>query len=88
MTKRDYYEVLGVGKSASADFAGFCRDLFGSQRIEAIYYTTKIKQPSQKIPLKLSKMIAKISGANRNWIAQLTNQKIAFLLAGGFQSHA
>jgi uncharacterized LabA/DUF88 family protein len=50
--------------------------------IEATYYTTRIKQPQQKVPIKLKKRIADISEANRRWVADLTNQDIKVVKAG------
>lgn len=64
------------------DFAGFCQGVLGSKALQIVYYTTKIRQPHQKIPAKLAKQIVKISEANRKWIAQLTNQNITVVKAG------
>jgi uncharacterized LabA/DUF88 family protein len=53
-----------------------------SSSITATYYTTRIKQPQQKVPLKLQKRIIGISEANRRWVADLTNQKVRIVKAG------
>lgn len=64
------------------DFRGFCEEVLGSKNVEIIYYTTKIRQPQQKIPKRLAKTIDDISTQNRKWIAQLTNQDIGIVKAG------
>ncbi|EDK72430.1 hypothetical protein TM7_0453, partial [candidate division TM7 genomosp. GTL1] len=64
------------------DFYGFCSEIIGEEHLKITYYTTKIKQPRQKIPKALEKNIASISAANRRWVAWLTNQKIKVVKAG------
>jgi uncharacterized LabA/DUF88 family protein len=65
------------------DFNGFCQALLNdAQGFNITYYTTKIKQPNYKIPLKLTKRITAISTANRKWIARLTNQHVRVVKAG------
>lgn len=60
----------------------FFKDVLSAASIEAVYYTTKIKQPNYKVPQKLTVLIHKISTANRKWIAQLSNQNITIVKAG------
>lgn len=64
------------------NFTGFCNELLKQQKIEIIYYSTRIKQPHYKIPTMLSAQITKISKANRKWIAQLTNSGVKVIKAG------
>lgn len=71
--KNDYF---------SFDFAGFLGEALAEPQLEITYYTTRIKQPHQKIPVQLQKRITTITEANRRWIADLTNQKIEVVKAG------
>lgn len=65
------------------DMVGFIKDILSDESSHQIYYyTTKIKLPSFKIPIKLSEKLNKISLANRQWIAQLVNQNITVIKAG------
>jgi uncharacterized LabA/DUF88 family protein len=64
------------------DLVGFLQDALRVKSIEATYYTTRIKQPMQKVPVKLQKHITAISSANRRWVADLTNQDIVVVKAG------
>lgn len=62
--------------------ADFFKEVISHDDLEIIYYTTKIKQPSYKVPQKLTTLIGKISIANRKWIAQLSNQNAKVIKAG------
>lgn len=65
------------------DMVGFIKDILDDKSNHQIYYyTTKIKQPSYKIPVQLTEKLDKISSENRQWIAQLVNQKIIVIKAG------
>ncbi len=64
------------------DLIGFLQEVLTQKNLDVTYYTTKIKQPQQKIPLKLQKRIAAIMDANRHWIADITNQQIKVVKAG------
>jgi uncharacterized LabA/DUF88 family protein len=64
------------------DFVNFLKEALHISSIEATYYTTRIKQPKQKVPIKLQKRIIAISESNRRWVADLTNQQIAVVKAG------
>ncbi len=64
------------------NISGFFKDILDDEAVEIIYYTTKIKQPTFKVPQKLASLITKISKSNRKWVAQLTNQKIDVVKAG------
>lgn len=60
----------------------FLNDVLNSSSLKITYYTTRIKQPQQKIPIKLQKRITVITESNRRWIADLTNQRIRVVKAG------
>lgn len=64
------------------DLRAFHSDALNQAEIEATYYTTRIKQPQQKTPLKLQKRIEAIGSANRRWIADLTNRGPTVIKAG------
>ncbi|HTE57176.1 MAG TPA: NYN domain-containing protein [Verrucomicrobiae bacterium] len=64
------------------DLVGFLRESLHVALVDVTYYTTRIKQPTQKVPIKLQKRITSISEANRRWVADLTNQKITVVKAG------
>ncbi len=64
------------------DFTGFCKEVLKNEKLEIVYYSTRIKQPRYKIPVMLSTQITKISNANRKWIAQLTNAGVKVIKAG------
>ncbi len=64
------------------DFIDFLTEALHADSIEATYYTTRIKQPRQKVPVRLQKRITAISEANRRWIADLTNQSVMVVKAG------
>ena len=46
------------------------------------YYTTRVKQPTYKIPQQLSEKLDKISTSHRKWIAKLSSQNITVIKAG------
>lgn len=64
------------------DTQNFLKEALATQVTEAAYYTTRIKQPRQKIPVKLQKRITSINEANRKFIADLANQEIVIVKAG------
>lgn len=64
------------------NLADFLAEVLGQDDLEITYYTTKIRSPKTKIPLKLKKQIEAISASNRKWIADLTNQGVAVEKAG------
>ncbi len=66
----------------SYDLMNFLRDILHDEDIQASYYTTRIKQPRTKVPVKLAKQVAMIGEANRRWIADLTNQGVEVVKAG------
>jgi uncharacterized LabA/DUF88 family protein len=74
--------ILAKNNDFAFDFVGFCKEVLHNDKPKIVYYTTKIKQPIQKIPLKLAKTIEAISIANRKWIARLANQHIEIVKAG------
>lgn len=71
--KNDYFNF---------DLLGFLKEILHSNDLEITYYTTRIRQPAVKIPIKLKKQITAISMSNRRWIADLTNQGITVEKAG------
>ena len=71
--KNDYFQF---------DLKNFFVGALGSQNINIRYYTTKIKQPRFKIPIKLQRIIAKIMVSKRKWLAQLANHNISVVKAG------
>jgi uncharacterized LabA/DUF88 family protein len=64
------------------DLNGFLEEVTGEKKNDANYYTTRIRQPHFKIPVKLQKNITTIGGSNRKWIADLTNQGLTIIKAG------
>lgn len=64
------------------NWAGFLAEVSGSSANDSTYYTTRIKQPSGPIPVKLQRRIAAISAANRSHVADLTNQGVRVVKAG------
>lgn len=66
------------------DLRGFLAEALhkNKENAKVVYYTTRIKQPKQKVPAKLQKRIDIISDANRRWVADLTNQNIRVVKAG------
>lgn len=60
----------------------FFQEALHVSSVDASYYTTRIKQPKQKIPVNLQKRIDSISESNRRWVADLTNQQISVVKAG------
>jgi len=64
------------------DLKGFFSELLDDGSSDIIYYTTRIRTPSFKIPVALQKNIKQITEANRKWVADLTNQKIKIIKAG------
>ena len=64
------------------DWAGFLAEVTASDTNDTTYYTTRIKQPQQPVPLKLQKRIADISASNRQQVADLTNQGVIVVKAG------
>ena len=79
-----YEHKIITDKNAYFQFnlAAFLQDALGVESVEATYYTTRIKQPNQKIPANLQKRITSISESNRRWVADLANQKIRVVKAG------
>ena len=64
------------------DTVSFLQDVLQLKDLDIMYYTTRVKQPKQKIPLKLKNKIETISASNRKWISDLSNQKIKIVKAG------
>jgi uncharacterized LabA/DUF88 family protein len=64
------------------DLVGFLQEALRVNKVDVTYYTTRIKRPAQKVPMKLQRRITKISEANRRWVADMTNQKIDVVKAG------
>jgi uncharacterized LabA/DUF88 family protein len=64
------------------DLVGFLQEALDTKSARVTYYTTRIKQPAQKVPVKLQKHITVISEANRRWIADMTNQRVTIVKAG------
>lgn len=60
----------------------FLVEALHDEKLELVYYATRIKQPRQKIPFKLQKQITAISSANRKWVADLNNQNVEVIKAG------
>jgi len=73
-----------TGKNAyfSFDMQAFLSEALRSDAIEPLYYTTRIKQPREHVPVRLQKQIDAISGANRRWVADLTNGGVRVIKAG------
>ncbi|HVC36381.1 MAG TPA: NYN domain-containing protein [Candidatus Dormibacteraeota bacterium] len=68
--------------SFSFDLRLLLRYILGQEPEQVVYYTTRIKQPTFKIPLTLSKRITNIQETSRRWIAALTNQGLDLVKAG------
>lgn len=65
------------------NLVGFLKEVIQDRDdLEVTYYTTRVRQPVQKIPQKLQKQIVAIGEANRRWIADLTTQGIDVVKAG------
>lgn len=65
------------------DTVGLLREIMQTDEpLDVRYYTTRIRQPEFKIPLRLSTKLDDISEANRRWVAQLHNQGIQVVKAG------
>lgn len=64
------------------DVRGFFEEVLEENALDIFYFTTRIKQPSFKIPLKLQKTINYIRESNRRWSADLTNNSISVIKAG------
>ncbi len=64
------------------DIQSFLHDVLQTTDTQVMYYTTRVKQPGQKIPVKLKTKIESITKANRKWIADLANQNITIIKAG------
>lgn len=66
----------------SFDMLGFLKEVLRDESIEPVYYTTRIRQPGERVPVRLQKQIDSISESNRRWVADLTNNKITVIKAG------
>lgn len=64
------------------DLPGFLTEALRADTVDVTYYTTRIKQPEQKIPQQLQDKITDITTANRRWVADLTNQGVTVVKAG------
>ncbi len=64
------------------DLTGFISEVLHTENVDITYYTTRIKQPDQKIPVKLQNKITAISASKRRWVADLTNQNVTVVKAG------
>lgn len=75
-------KILHKNDYFSFDLANFLHEILNESELEVTYYTTRIRQPQNKIPATLQKQITSISNANRRWVADLTNQAIRVEKAG------
>lgn len=64
------------------DLRAFMEDVLQQKDIEIAYYTTKIKKPNYKLPIKLKNNIDLINLSNRKWLADLTNNNVNIIKAG------
>lgn len=60
----------------------FFSDLLDDKNLDIVYYTTRVRNPTFKVPVALQKNIKQITDANRKWLSDLTNQNIKIVKAG------
>lgn len=75
-------KILHKNDYFSFDLANFLKAALNESELDVTYYTTRIRQPRNKIPVALQKQITGISNANRRWVADLANQAIKVKKAG------